>query len=282
VTLEQQTNQQKITALENEKKDATAKQQEAINVAVTKARSEVQTPDSSVTNEQMVKRHAEELEALEARLKAAHKNEIDVAVAAARQAASASTSASAEAQKAAIEAAVTAAKSEWAKGQEEALEQAVERGRMEQATKARIKDSQLLKSQTRVKDLEAQLLKLQSSNGTPESAASATASTSQAPPVAAAAQAKLPSRPAGVGPATRGRGAARTLSAALGGRGGAPAPAAALAQPASGVSIMGAAKRPREEGEVEAPPPENSLAKRLKPAEAKPVPIRRPGAPKPQ
>ena len=56
--------------------------------------------------------------------------------------------------------------------------------------------------------------------------------------------------------------------------------AAPAVQPASGVSIMGAAKRPREEGEVEVPPTGNSLAKRLKPAETKPVPIRRPGVPK--
>jgi nucleoprotein TPR len=262
----------------------TVKQQEAIDAAVTKARNDTQLPDSSLTNEATAKRHAEELKLLEERLKAAHKAEMD---AAARQAASASASASTtvseEAQKAAIEAALNAAKLEWTKAQEQALEQAVDRGRMEQAVKARIKDAQLLKSQGRVKELEAQLMELQpsSQNVAGTSAPSpTTTSNPQVPPAVLAAQPKPLGR--GAAPATRGRGAARTL----GGRGGAPAtpaaPVVATAQPTGGVSIMGAAKRPREEGESEPVPPDNSLAKRLKPAEAKPVPIRRPPVPKPQ
>lgn len=269
---------QKISALETEQKGAAAKQQEAVKAAVTKAQSGAPAVAAStpVANEELAKKHAEELKALEERLNAAHKAEVDAAVAAAKQAASSSASAagSEENQKAVIETAVAAAKAEWAKAQEEALEQAVERGRQEQSIKARLKDSQLMKSQNRVKELEAQLLQHQA-NAKP----SATPAAPAAQPVAPAAQTKPPLRG---GPATRGRGTTRTLTAALGGRGGAPAAAAAAATPpASGVSIMGAAKRPRDEGETpESPQAENSLAKRLKPAESKPVPIRRP-VPKP-
>lgn len=242
-----------------------------ISAAVIKARSEVQ-PSATVSPtaiEELNKKHAAELTALRAAFSRSSKTEVEAAVSAAIAAtkvAAVSTpgTASNETQKAAIDAAVAAAQAEWTKTEEQALEQAVERGRQEQAMKTRLKDSQLLKSQTRVKELEAQLLQHQPAIGT-----SLVAATSQAP----APQAKPPIRG---GMATRGRGVTRGLP--LGGRGGAPA---ASATPASGVSIMGAAKRPREEGESDAPTAENSLAKRLKPAEAKPIPIRRPNVPKP-
>lgn len=267
---QQQASQQRTTALENEQKAAAAKQQEVITAAVSKARSEVPSSAAGPSKdiEEIAKKHAAELKALEERLNAAHKTEVEAAVTAATQvtATSTPTAISEDAQKAAVDAAVAAAQSEWKKTEEQALEQAVERGRQEQAMKARLKDSQLLKAQNRVKELEAQLLQQQ-----PATSTSMTTNATQAP----VAQAKPATRG---GVAMRGRGAARGLAPVLGGRGGAPA---AASIPASGVSIMGAAKRPREEGESEAPASENSLAKRLKPAEAKPLPIRRPNVPKP-
>jgi len=80
-----------------------------------------------------------------------------------------------------------------------------------------------------------------------------------------AAQNKVPNRP---NLPTRGGGPGRVL----GGRGGAPTNAATHQGTGGGVSIMGAAKRPREEGEGETQTIDNSLAKRLKPAEDKPSP----------
>lgn len=93
-------------------------------------------------------------------------------------------------------------------------------------------------------------------------------------PQQTAAQNKLPNRPT---PPTRGGGPGRALNASLGGRGGAPTTAPTPQGTSGGVSIMGAAKRPREDVEGDVPTTENSLAKRLKPAENKPTPpIKRP------
>ena len=328
------------------------KQQAAITEAVEKAKAEIGAPSDPVASQELSKRHAEELRAQEAKLKAQYdadvKARIDAAVAEALKSRPEAPAAAANPdQQAAIDAAIAEHEKKIQARHAEEIHSAVERGRLEQAAKGKLKDSQLVKAQKRVKDLEAQIQEWKAAGialpppSTPAvapTAAATTASTSAPPttpvtarppgqaaaarPVAQAAQAAagpsqpkpspvaaatnaaaggnaaaLPRRPP-VGGATTGGvplgrgGAVRGLprGGVPGGRGGAPvrtapvkqpAPATAAAAatttvPAGGVSIMGAAgKRPREEG---ASPADDSLAKRLKPADAagKPLPIRRP------
>ena len=330
------------------------KQQAAITEAVEKAKAEIGAPSDPVASQELSKRHAEELRAQETKLKAQYdadvKARIDAAVAEALKSRPEAPAAAANPdQQAAIDAAIAEHEKKIQARHAEEIHSAVERGRLEQAAKGKLKDSQLVKAQKRVKDLEAQIQEWKAAGialpppSTPAAAptaAATTASTSAPPttpvtarppvptgqtvaaarPVAQAAAgpsqpkpspvtaatnaaaggnaAALPRRPP-VGGATTGGvplgrgGAVRGLprGGVPGGRGGAPvrtapvkqpAPAAAAAAtttatvPAGGVSIMGAAgKRPREEGTS---PADDSLAKRLKPADAagKPLPIRRP------
>ena len=284
--------------LEAEKKSLTTKQQAAIDTAVAAVKTE-NSPAVVPTNEEAEKKHAEELKALEERLRAEHKKELEAAATKLISGGTAENGAGAD-----VETAVAAAKAEWEKAHEEEIEKAIERGRVEQQTKGRLKDAQLMRTQAKVKELEAKMMELQGSGAAPTSNTTATApiqkpaptqttihkpAPTQAPqkpaptqissqkPVPAAnklqqtaAQNKLPNRPT---LATRGGGPGR----ALGGRGGAPTMAGQAAQNTGGVSIMGAAKRPREDAEGETPATDNSLAKRLKPAENKPTPaIKRP------
>ena len=299
--------------MEAEKKSFATKQQAAINTAVAVAKSE--NPPSTVpTSEEVEKKHTEELKILEERLRAKHKKELEAAATnpVPREAGEKSTAAD-------VEVAIAAAKTEWEKAHEEEIEKAIDRGRVEQQTKARLKDAQLMRTQARVKELEAKVLELQGSG-----AASTSNTTTAAPgpkpvptqpstqkptpaqilaqkptPTQPLAQKPTPTQPPGRGPTpavnkpqqiaaqnrvpnrptppTRGGGAGRVLNAALGGRGGAPTTAPAPQNTGGGVSIMGAAKRPREDVEGETPSSDNSLVKRLKPAENKPTPpIKRP------
>jgi len=314
--------------------------------AVEKAKAETSSAGNATpagNQDEIAKQHAEELKALEEKLKKEYETElktrIDTAIKEALAAQPAPTLAPTNPdQQAAIDAAIEEFKKTIEEKHTAEIASAVDRGRMEQAAKGKLKDSQLVKAQKRVKDLEAQIHEWQAAGivlpppstpavtpaapsattptaPKPSAVAAATsapvvapansAGTSQpkpAPAVAANANANtnaanLPRRPppgnAGppAGPA-RG-GAARVL-----GRGGVPLgvarggvplrtapvrpPQAAQAPPLSGgVSIMGAAKRPREDGSVASD--DSSLAKRLKPAEApnRPPPVRPPpGGPK--
>jgi len=283
--------------LEAEKKTFANKQQAAIDTAVAAAKSE-DLPSAVSTNEEVEKKRAEELKALEERLRAEHKRELEAAVAKAVPGGTVEKPAEAD-----TEAAIVAAKAEWEKAHEEEIEKAIERGRVEQQTKGRLKDAQLMRTQAKVKELEAKVLELQGS-GTASTSNTTTTAPAQKPaptqppaqrpaptqapgqkpipanrPQQTTTQNKLPNRPT---PPTRGGGPGRVLTAALGGRGGAPTTATPPFQnTGGGVSIMGAAKRPREDAEGETPVTDNSLAKRLKPAENKPTPpIKRPPPPK--
>lgn len=277
--------------LEAEKKSFVTKQQAAVDTAIAAVKSE-NPPATVSTNEEVEKKHAEELKALEERLRAEHKRELEAATVS-----GGAVDKSAETN---VESVIAAAKVDWEKAHEEEIEKAIERGRVEQQTKGRLKDAQLMRTQAKVKELEAKLLELQGS-GAVSTTTTTTAVTAQklAPtqtsaqkptpaqtsvqrptpavskPQQMAAQNRLPNRPT---PATRGGGPGRVLNAALGGRGGAPTTAAPASQnTGGGVSIMGAAKRPREDGDGETPTTENTLAKRLRPAEHKPnPPIKRP------
>ena len=291
-----------IQELEAEKKNLTTKQQAAIDTAVAAVKTE-NPPAVVPTNEEAEKKHAEELKALEERLRAEHKKELEAATAKGISGGTAEKSTGAD-----VEATIAAAKAEWEKIHEEEIKKAIERGRVEQQTKGRLKDAQLTKTQAKVKELEAKIMELQgssaaSTSGTttvaPAQKPAPTQTTTQRPaptqvpqkpaptqppgqkptpaankPQQTTGQNKLPNRPT---PATRGGGPGRVLNAALGGRGGGPTTAPAPQNAGGGVSIMGAAKRPREDGEGETPATDNSLAKRLKPAESKPnPPIKRP------
>jgi nucleoprotein TPR len=284
-----------LQELEAEKKSFSTKQQAAIDTAVAVAKSE--NPPTTVSiNEEVEKKHAEDLKALEERLRADYKKELEAATANAVPGETVEKRTETD-----VEAAITAAKAEWEKGHEEEIEKAIERGRVEQQTKGRLKDAQLMRTQAKVKELEAKVLELQGSGATPSSNTTTTApvqkpvptqppaqkpvpaqppqrpTPGQRPipaankPQQTAVQNKLPNRPA---LSTRGGGPGRAV---MGGRGGAPVAVTPTPQSTGGVSIMGAAKRPREDVEGETLAADNSLVKRLKPAEIKPTPpIKRP------
>ncbi|KAG5646523.1 hypothetical protein DXG03_003290 [Asterophora parasitica] len=192
--------------------------------------------DTPAQSEEIAKKHAEELKVLEAKLAAKHQEELK----AAREAAAAEATLQAKSSsppgndnKAAIDAAVAAAIAEHEKAsaakQATEIESAIERGRMEQGAKGKLKDAQLVRAQKKVKDLEAQILEWRNAGILPEEASpTPTTTTAPVPPQASTST----------------------------------APAQDVAP--VGMSIMGAAgKRPRES---EAPG-DDSLAKRLKQAE---------------
>ncbi|KAH0586397.1 Nucleoprotein TPR [Termitomyces sp. J132] len=280
---------------------------------------------SGPLSEEAVKRHAEELRALEMKLRASHQKEL----AAAREAAATEAllkAKSSEDNKTEITSAVSAAIAEhektWTAKQAGEIEAAIERGRMEQVAKGKLKDAQLVRAQKKVKDLEAQILEWRTAGLVPE-AVPATPTTTTAPSnsALAASTSTVPATPTIIAPTSTGSSASAATAAkttatplprkpSLGppptgpaarggamvrgtrvpprggmGRGAAQRPAApaaaaaAAAASAGGVSIIGAAtKRPRE---PETPASDDSLAKRLKPAEGTaiskpPVTIRRP------
>jgi nucleoprotein TPR len=136
---------------------------------VEKATSEFRSAPPT-TSEEVTKQHAEELRALEERLVAKHQEELNKAIEAAiakvkesqpAPAPAPGTAATPEDQKAAIDAAVTTAlankEAEQKAKHDAAIEKAVESGRLEGTMKLRLKDTQLVRSQNRVKELEKQI-----------------------------------------------------------------------------------------------------------------------------
>jgi nucleoprotein TPR len=287
------------------------KQATAVSEAVEKAKAEM-TSDTGA-QEDISKRHAEELQALEQKLKVHHESEVKARVDAALKSRPAPAANSAD-QQAVVDAALAEFEKKLQQRHTEEIASAVERGRMEQGAKAKLKDSQLVKAQKRVKDLEAQIHEWQAAGivlpptaaaSTPAGAAPAQAPASAKPTpsapqsqaltaaaaagpsqpkpnpaasaVAATPAGNLPRKPPANTPGTQtalqpGRGGA-IRGVGRGGfiqRGGAalrqpPVRTAPTAPPATqGVSIIGAAKRPREENPAIT---EDSLAKRLKPAQ---------------
>ena len=288
------------------------KQAAVVTEAVEKAKADMSNSADPIAQETLQKRHAEELRSLEEKLTTKHEADLKALVeSAVAEALKAKPTTSAEAdQKSAIEAAIAEyEKQAQARRAEEIasiearhaeeIASAVDRGRLEQAAKGKLKDSQLVKAQKRVKDLEAsiheweaqgiQLPPIKStvaviapppSTIAPVQMAAKppplTASTSGASPSQPKPTPTAPSRPAPTGPAGPARGGAvrgvgRGVPPGVG-RGGvrkAPVkptvPPPTPAPPTAGVSIMGAAtKRPREEGNSAE---DQSLVKRLKPAE---------------
>jgi len=270
---------------------------------VEKATSEFRSAPPT-NSEEVTKQHAEELRALEERLVAKHQEELNKAT----NAPALGTAATPEDQKAVIDAAVTtslASKEAERKAEHDAaIEKAVESGRLEGTMKLRLKDTQLVRAQNRVKELEKQIEEwkktgvITSEAGTESTSARAASSSAPAAPAASpsalspttaappraggAGAAGIPRKPSTAGTAAgqpargRGRGGVRGNlgirgAAAPGAGRGAGGPqgsvgAGSTAGGTAGVAIMGAAsKRLREEGEVST---EDSLSKRMKPATA--------------
>jgi nucleoprotein TPR len=133
------------------------KQAVVVAEAVEKAKAEASNSTDSTA---LQKHHAEELRRLEKKLTLKHeadlKTRVDSAVAEALKAKP--TPGTDTDQKAAIEAAIAEYdKQVSARHAEEIASSAVDRGRMEQDAKGKLKDSQLVKAQKRVKELEASI-----------------------------------------------------------------------------------------------------------------------------
>ena len=294
---------------------AAVQQKAAVDAAVEKLRGELQTAPSSTASDEIVARHAQELRALESKLTAKFQVEMKAAVDAATSAARAEAAPSLGGdQQVVIQQAIAAHEQKLKEQHEAEIAAAVERGRMEASAKGKIKDQQLVRAQNKLKELEAQILTWKQTGvikettptanakpaiasvpaaPTPAAPTSTSANTATGPktlprkPTLNTAQTALPAG-AGRGRGAVLRGAARGAAQSLAIRGtaagrGAPAQASTgTAAEGSGVSIMGAAsKRAREEGEASSG--EDSLAKRLKPADGsgKPVTLRRDRVPPP-
>jgi nucleoprotein TPR len=291
---------QKARAADAER--ASSSQLSAVTAAVEKAKADMQATDSSVV--ELAKRHDVELRELQERL-TAKQQEMKEALEGA-QSAQKSQESSSGADKDIVDAAINAHKAAIQQSHADDIAAAVERGRMEQAAKGKLKDAQLVRAQNKLKELEAKVLEWRKAGILPEDAPPPTPTSATAGPSAptnpsatpATGSAALPRKPSIAASATptdgagRGRGASRGVRGVqrgLGIRGAAPgrgAPAASPTATTGGVSILGAAsKRAREDGGS----PDDSLAKRLKPAEGggagtttgKPVTLRRDRLPPP-
>jgi nucleoprotein TPR len=273
------------------------RQQAAIAAAVQKVKDE--TPVPQPTSGELSRQHDEQIRLLTVK----HQQELKTAVDTAEAAASASSGSDVD-LKAAIAAAIKVHDEEFESQRAEEIAAAVERGRMEQGAKAKLKDQALVRAQSKLKELESRVLEWRKAGLIPEASAAPAATTISATTVPSPT-ADSPSNPTGPAPtgvslprkpsllvpvvptegAGRGRGAARggtrgarglPIRGAAPGRGAAPA-----ASTSGGVSILGAAgKRLREDADAS----DDSLAKRIKPAEtpgSKPVAIRRDRVPPP-
>lgn len=262
----------------------------AIASAVEKAKSEISTNSVVAPNaEEIIKKHAQEIECLRVEHEAALKAAVNAAKVEVAKSLPDDTT----------KAAIAAHDKEVQAKHAEEISAAVERGRMEQAAKGKLKDAQLVRAQNKFKELEAQVLEWRKAGLIPDAApatvptATAPAAASAAPPVtptapvastsktvppkapAASAPATAPVAPpsAGTGPARRALGGSVSLGPPEAGRGrGAPRGrgrgisirgAHAGAPPTVGVQIMGAANKRGREDEIQS---DDSLAKRLKPA----------------
>ncbi|KAI6016240.1 TPR/MLP1/MLP2-like protein-domain-containing protein [Pisolithus marmoratus] len=272
--------------------------------AAEKAKNDMAVANAGNT-EELVKRHAQELADLRALLNTQYEANLKAAVDAATLAAKAEATVASgdDATKAAIDTAIATREREFQAKLNDEIEKAVERGRMEQSAKSKLKDAQLVRSQMKVKDLEAQILEWRKAGMVPDStntpatttatpattttpAASTSTVPSQATPASTTDSSTVPASSAPVrkqptsgavtlGPAEaaiRGRGRGISIRGAqrgisIRGRGGAPSPTATTAPPQQqqAIQIMGAAAKRAREDDASS---DDSLAKRIRPAEA--------------
>ncbi|KAK0187834.1 hypothetical protein F5146DRAFT_1060914 [Armillaria mellea] len=261
------------TARANDQVKAKSDQAAAIATALENQKKELENSTASPLADH-AQQHADELKALETRLAAKYQKD--------------------------LKAAVEVAKAEGAPSEGQ-LDAAVERGRMEISKKLALKDAQLIRNQSKLKDVETQIKALEVqvrqwhqqgfipekefssiTRPTPSAAPAATQTASSSQPSTSTAKPTPPTGPAATstasasqtkplpnkalsGPPQRGRGGGPARGTERG-RGGLAArgrlmPAAAAAQGPS-LSVLGAAaKRQREEA---ANTSDDSLAKRLK------------------
>ena len=163
------------------------KQAAAVTEAVEKAKADMSNSVDPAAQETLQKRHTEELRSLEEKLTAKYevdlKTRVEAAVAEALKA-TPTTSADAD-QKAAIEAAIAEYDKQLQTRHAEEIASAVDRGRMEQVAKGKLKDSQLVKAQKRVKELEASIHEWEAQGiNLPPISSAAAAATSAAVPAA--------------------------------------------------------------------------------------------------
>lgn len=256
---------------------AAAQQEAAVAAAIEKVRAEIEPLSTDAA------KHMDELRALEERLIAKHRQELEAAVAAARK----------ESSNPDIGAAVAAAVAQHEKEAQARLEQeisaAIERGRIEQSTKGKLKDQALVRVQHKLKELENQVTEWRKAGlipgppgptaGPSTPIATVTTPTPRKASVDNLATATNPSSPMTPTEAVgrgRGRGSGRGRGAVA--RGAAPpVSGVALAVPpglGAGVSILGAATKRVHDGDT----PDDALSKRLKPGEGNskpPITIRR-------
>ena len=142
-----------------------------VSEAVEKAKLEWQSQNQSPTPQLSVdlqKQHAEELRLLREQLSAKYQADLQIAVDSAVQAALKDKPATTDVdQKVIIDAAIAEHEKALQARHAEEIASAVDRGRLEQAAKGKLKDSQLVKAQKRVKELEAQIHEWQASGTVP-------------------------------------------------------------------------------------------------------------------
>jgi nucleoprotein TPR len=193
--------QSRISGMMKTKAADAEKQAAAITEAVEKAKADMSNSVDPAAQETIQKRHAEELRSLERKLTSKHeaelKTRVENAVAEALKA-KPTTDADTD-QKAAIEAAIAdyEKQAQARRAEETALIEArhaediasaVDRGRMEQAAKGKLKDSQLVKAQKRVKELEASILEWEAQGIKLPQISSTTAATAPGPSAASPVQ----------------------------------------------------------------------------------------------
>lgn len=163
-----------------------------------KLKSELGPNPEAADREALVKKHAEELSALQKKLVEQHEKDLKTAVDAAVEVAKKEAPAAAASfdKQAVIDAAIAEYDAKVKAQHEAEIESAVERGRREQMTKGKLKDAQLAKAQKRVKDLEAQILEWKNTGVLPQDATVTSTPTAPVPavpvPVATAASATAP------------------------------------------------------------------------------------------
>ncbi|KAF7298841.1 hypothetical protein MIND_00831800 [Mycena indigotica] len=159
---------QRAQALAREKTKFTEEKNAAVAAAIAQTKSEMQPATTDATlSEELVQKHTAELKALEETLSSKHaaelkaavdliKTEMQAAVQAARME-NAGATGTAPNVDALIKEAIAKHDESLAAARKEEINAAVDRGRQEANAKAKLKDSQLVKSQKKVKDLETLL-----------------------------------------------------------------------------------------------------------------------------
>lgn len=228
----------------------------ALKAAVDKATEAV----SGTNSEEIIKKHAEELQALEARLKTQYEAELEAAVSAVKAKVEEESTASAAVSpdtESAVKEAVAKREKEVMDTVDERIAKAQEAGWMEIQAKMKVKDGLLVRVQTKIKQLEAQIDAWKKAGLVPEDetpvAASNPPTTSNVTPATAALSAPvsatsttLTTTQAPTAPVTRGgaRGGAAGRGTSLPRRPSVPAPGLSnvgLGRGRGGMSIRGTA-----------------------------------------